>query len=796
MTLLICWLIFPAILGLLALGCGLLLERAAGIAIPGALVLPAGVAVVLVVGSFTTMTDATAELTVPLVIVLAVAGVVLSAPWRRRPDRWAVGAGLGVFAVFAAPIVLSGEATFAGYHALDDIAIWLGLTDNAMENGRSLSGLAPSGYESLLNAYLDTGYPLASFVPLGIGETLTGQDKAWLFQPYLAFMPAMLALGLYSLTSQLIQSPPVRMLVVFVASQPALLFAFSLWGGIKEVVVASMLPLAAALVATTLAAEGRWRSFLPLAAASAAVLGAMSLAAGIWLALLVVLAFGLAIQTRGEAALRESVLFLALAAVLAIPALVTAFQFIGPAGDVLTGGLELGKLQRGPLSVFQAFGIWPSGDFRLDPQVAELVYLLIVVAVLATVAGLVWAWSRRAWTFLGYVGATILGSMVLAVIGSPWMDAKAFVIASPALVLAALVGAVWFFNLSRTWGGEPRVAIAGGGLVGAAIVFGVLWSNVLAYLHVPLAPRDRLVELDRIGDRVSGQGPTLVTEDNPYAVMHFLRDAAPASTSSFRHPVRLLRDRKRLEFGDSVDTDLVVLEDVLFYRTLVRRHTPAGARPPTGYRLTWRGRYYEIWQRGPEPQPITDHLPLGDFFQPVAKPRCREVLELARSAKRGYLVAASRRPVVIAPLGQLPHSSGWQPFRQDPTVLLPRKAGWIEFDLQARSSEETDFWLKGSFQPVTKLLLDGKLVGEAREELNYAGEYHYFGQAPVSKGKHRLRLEYGGADLHPGSAARGFAVGPLTLSEADSKETIRIIRPDDARSLCGKRLDWVEALSS
>src|SRR5687767_14121794 len=110
---LVCWIVFPAILGLLALGCGLLLERAAGIALPGALLLPAGVAVVVVVGSFTTMTDATAELTAPVVIVLAIAGIALLPPWRRRPDRWAAAAAIGVFAVFAAPIVLSGEATFA-----------------------------------------------------------------------------------------------------------------------------------------------------------------------------------------------------------------------------------------------------------------------------------------------------------------------------------------------------------------------------------------------------------------------------------------------------------------------------------------------------------------------------------------------------------------------------------------------------------------------------------------------------------------------------------------------------------
>ena len=61
-----------------------------------------------------------------------------------------MAAAVGVFAVFAAPIVLSGEATFAGYIKLDDTATWFAMTDRVMEHGRSLAGLAPSTYEATL----------------------------------------------------------------------------------------------------------------------------------------------------------------------------------------------------------------------------------------------------------------------------------------------------------------------------------------------------------------------------------------------------------------------------------------------------------------------------------------------------------------------------------------------------------------------------------------------------------------------------------------------------------------------
>ena len=71
-----------------------------------------------------------------------------------------------MFAVYAAPIVLSGEPTFAGFIKLDDTATWLALTDRVMEHGRDLDGLAPSSYEATLRFNLGDGYPVGVFLPL------------------------------------------------------------------------------------------------------------------------------------------------------------------------------------------------------------------------------------------------------------------------------------------------------------------------------------------------------------------------------------------------------------------------------------------------------------------------------------------------------------------------------------------------------------------------------------------------------------------------------------------------------
>ena len=140
------WLLMPVVALAVSLGIGLLVERASGARLPGVLLAPLGMAGLVAVGQVTTTWDWSAELTVPLCAVLAVAGWVVG--WRRlrRPDPWALASAAGVFAVFAAPIVLSGSATFAGYTILGDTSIHFIGADALLEHGRDVAGLPPSSY--------------------------------------------------------------------------------------------------------------------------------------------------------------------------------------------------------------------------------------------------------------------------------------------------------------------------------------------------------------------------------------------------------------------------------------------------------------------------------------------------------------------------------------------------------------------------------------------------------------------------------------------------------------------------
>jgi hypothetical protein len=748
----------------LSFGCGRLLEAASGEKLPRALLIPTGLTVVILAAQFATLADATAELAGPLVIALAIAGLMLRPPWLDRPEPWALGGAAAVFAVFAAPIVLSGRATFAGYIKLDDTATYFAMTDRVMEHGRSLAGLAPSTYEATLATTLAIGYPTGSLMPLGLGHQLLSYDLAWLWQPYLTFLAALLALTLFSVLGRVIPSRPLRAAAAFIAAQPALLFGYALWGGIKELLGALLLALIAALLPWTLEEERRARAALPLAAACAALVCVLSLPGAVWLAP-ALLAAGIVVLRRPRPLLLKAGAFTAGLAVLAIPAYVAAVDWL-PRIGAFDKATNLGNLT-GPLSGWQLFGIWPIGDFRVHPHhYAGPAYVLIAVVIAAGVLGLWWAWARRCWELLAYIVIAGIGCAFFVSVSSPWVGGKTLAMASPAALAAAFAGCAAVLAHRR---------VVEASVVALAIAGGVLWSNVDQYHDVWLAPRGQLHELETIGRDFAGQGPALMTNYEPYGVRHFLRQLTPEGASELRRHFVYLTDGKLLDKGESADIDRIRLDGLFVYRTLVLRRGPAASRPPSVYRLVWSGREYEVWQRPEVPAlTIAEHLPLGNASQAAAVPRCADVLRLAR----------------------LPGVVSLKTARRPQSILLGNPPARGERTLTVSVPEAGDYtaWLGGDWFGLASISVDGRTVGSRREELDWPGLYTDLGSMPLSAGEHQVTIRYETGGWHPGSGATPYSFGPAALSREDARETVVTVSPEHARSLCGSRLDWIEAV--
>src|SRR5690349_6213872 len=124
---LITWLLYPLLLTVASFGQGLLARRVLRGPSP-LMLLPTGFALMLVVT--TAMVDVGLYRVAWLgIVVPAVAGFVVGLPGLRgrpRPQRdawiWPALAAVAAWALFAAPVVLSGRVTFTGFSMITDIA--------------------------------------------------------------------------------------------------------------------------------------------------------------------------------------------------------------------------------------------------------------------------------------------------------------------------------------------------------------------------------------------------------------------------------------------------------------------------------------------------------------------------------------------------------------------------------------------------------------------------------------------------------------------------------------------------
>ena len=826
------WVLFPLVLAAVGLGWGALVEWAAGERSVGVLAIPLGLAGALVVAGIFTMFSFSAPAAAPVVAAGALAG--LARAWRRTAiPPAALVAALGVLAVYGAPVILSGEATFLGYVRLDDTATWLGFIDQFFAHGRSLSTLPSSTYQLLLYTNLTTsGYPSGAFMLAGVGHWITGIDSAWIFQPYLAVCASALALCCFELLAPVVESAWLRAFAAFIAAQSALLFGYAAWGGIKELTAAFLFALGIAATARLLAAERpRARAMVPVAVAGAALIvtlgpGVVVYVGPVALVLCGVLAWRF---SRGARLFVGALVAIPLTALLALPAWPTlsaylnansAFSTVSSSTAAVTSNraTAYGNLTSA-LRAIQLGGIWIDGDFRSfpSPPPSLVNHVLIYLVFAGALFALGWTLRRRSPALALYVGVALISIVVLSLLGSvPWVMGKSLAISSPAVLLAGMTGGAILFNARRT-----TAVIAGVVLLGA-IAGGVLWSNYLQYHNVTLAPRARLSEFETISRLTAGKGPVFINEYEIYADRHFLRDAAPVEPAEYR-PVNLPTLGKAL-LTDSAwaNIDSFGVDTLAPYRSLVLRIGPTEGRPPSiyGRAPVWTGTYYQLWQQPAKPaERVISQVPFGDItadaycgmasnvtppdqplcpIAPAGVPSCATVHSLASSALAdgGELLAYERPNPIVVRGTSTQWSGGWD---ADPSsgTLTPTAGGatTTAHIVIAHPAREYQLWLGGSFIRGFVVDVDGRRVGSVANQLNPPGGYNRIGvPLKLAPGAHTITITYPNASLAPASADSDYytSLFAIALSPPDSLMHYTEVSPAHAQSLCGHSLDWVE----
>lgn len=717
------WVLAPLALALLSWGVGLLVERAAATRLEGGLVLPVGMAGSMVLLALPFGLGLGAPFAFAFVLIFAAAGAFLG---RTRlvgslPELPLALAVLAAFGLYIAPVVLTGEATFAGYTFLGDNSIHFSLIDHVVDHGSRMTGIPGGSYGEVLSRNLDTGYPLGPHFQAAILTWLLGTDVAWLWQGYIAFAVGMAVLPAASLLRSAGLGRWASAVGAFAAVSAYLPFSYALQGGVKELLIVLWVLLGAvfaAEIATGRATVRRAALFGLAAAAGFAVYSTGALPWFLAMGGLAVLAVILWSRDRAVPVLIGAGVSAVVFAVLAAPSIARALTFFSQGKRLLgsSAGADVGNLIS-KLPFWEGFGVWLSDDFRLLPSGGDLTltYGLVGVVAVLSVLGFLSAMRRRA---LG-VAIVVIASFVVWLVlpAGIYIEAKLLAVLAPALVLTAVVGCAAL--------AERGLRIEA--LLAAAILLGgILASDAMVYHGLYLAPKDRLSELESIGHRYSGRGPTMLAEFEEYG-KHFLRDADVYAPFDGYSGKALELRRPGPAYASWRDLDEMTLPFVQQFKLIVRRRSPSNSRPPASFRRVYEGDYYEVWENTGRDH-ASEHLSVGALQDPAAVPDCRDIRALARRAGSGQLVIATRPKPVFLAAELMQHPQAWT----GTSRLAANGPGELRTPFDAPAGRYR-VWVLGTFGRGADVIVDGRRVGHAKY-IQPPGQYSLAGETELGEG--------------------------------------------------------------
>jgi hypothetical protein len=785
-TFFLSWLVAPALLLVISMGCGMLVGRLAertgtprGDAFPGVLVVPVGFALCVLIASLVTNWEATAPLAGVAPVVVAIVGFVVGrqrlAGWwaGRRSVIWPFVAGFLPFGSVAAPVFFTGKVGVSGFTKITDLGHQLAFIEYLRTDGRAAVPQTTSSFDEVIKKLVD-GYPGGTQSVVASMGDLVHTSITWVYQPVLAFVAAMLGVSLYVVLARAIPSRPWRAVAAGVAAQPTILYAYTLAAGIKEISSAAAIVLIAAVFAAH--RPMGWNPLIPGAVAFACAFAIFSVTVLPWIGILFVafLVFDLLSEpaARGATALRWGAIAL-------LGAILTA-QSIGPGLDILkvtgsTGPVGLGNLAA-PVPAWSTVGPWITSDHRfpLDRYGSpDATYILIGVALVLIVLGI-----RRALIMRdrAMVALAIAGAIALAYILSEsevWVQLKAFCITAPIALALAFSGGAGLVGRKRM-----RVPLATLGLVAtAAVGIGVLYGNALQYHHTPLATPERITELQNISERFAGQGPALLPDFDEFADFT-TRDVRGSGLVDPWRGVMTYNRTATPGLQTVRDTDEYDQNFLQTFPLIIRRRDPVISRPPSNFQLFDTTRDYEVWKRVGDPREIAAHYPLKNEPKERTRRFCARVQDsvdkVGDGARIRWATPAQDITAVIASPKVIPPGWGFDPHSGD---LHTGSPGRLQQGFAIKQPGRYRVWIRGSIGRRVRISIDGKVIGTPRWRESYPGHYELLKPVTLRGRDHRLVIFRKGGDLLPGTGndASGATttLGPVILEPLDEREAMR-----------------------
>jgi hypothetical protein len=838
-------LLYPCVLALLCVGAGLLVDRVSGGFLPGVLLPVVGAATLIGVSQLTTYSVFAAPATPYLLALVALAGFAMGRGrvaaagallrdegWQRF--GWQLAAGVLAFLCALAPVLFAGRPSFSSYGVLTDSAFHMLGADFLIRHGQDYSHLdlrnSPGQY---LNDYYNTYYPSGADTFFGASALLVRVPLIWGFQPFNAFMLALCTGPAWVLVRRIGLDGWLATLATLTVTLPALVYGYELIASVKEI---SSLPLILALGALVVL-HPRWLrgpppGAIPFALVVAAGVSVLGVAFGAWALTAAVVLAAILIQevAGGDVAERDAaggdrapgaIAPSEIApdrsrtrGVLLLVATGLLVAFVAALGTwlELSGSLQIarniastnnpGNLQN-PLRTVQILGTWLVSSYKHVPAGGDLTasYALAILALAAAVLGAAYLVYRREYALAAWIALTLAVWLGLTAYGTTWADGKALMLTSPVVVLLAWAGVAALRDGARSRPGLRPLLAPAALLLALTLAGGVAASDALQYHGSNLAPTARYEELASIDSRFAGRGPALFVDYDEYS-LYELRDL-DVGGPGFMYPPPTVAQTE----GQPANLDQVPPGALRSYPLIVTRRDPAASRPPAAYRLLWQGAYYEVWGRRPGAAAALAHVglsstpPGGLVSGPKGAPtsglaaQCSRVQRVARLAEShgAQLIGASPPEIVRIDVARASHPA-WRgsrlgllmsgPGRLTAAFVLPRAGVW-------------DLWLQGEIMPAVTVSVDGRQLSSISGQLTgVATDPDTMAPLPVqlSAGSHRVTItRRSGNPLAPGAGGSAILDSIfLTPIGSGARATLRVTPATQWRSLCGRRLEWIE----
>jgi hypothetical protein len=434
----------------------------------------------------------------------------------------------------------------------------------------------------------------------------------------------------------------------------------------------------------------------------------------------------------------------------------------------------------GPLPGWEGFGFWNNPDYRLPASPAFTAGMWIAFIFILVLFGTWWFCRRGRWMLpLAAAGAMVIWRVSMHS-QSPYVVAKALVIASPLLVALALLPLLEMIpdRLPRPWPGRERLTAAGRSLVTAVpgqpfswglaaalvvvlfVVVGV--SDVRALRASPVGSTYHAEQLRELSPLVDDK-PTLFLGDDDFIKWEL--PGVPVATPVFGGEETMIRPEKGWTRGEPLDFDTVTAATLNEYEYVITTNDHAGSEPPPQMHLVKETSDYQLWQRTGEVRERSI-LPEGEGAGAVldcSSPEGRKIVAA------GGVAAVRPAPVVV----------------EDTTPLDPAQSITVELPLSPG-----EWVLESSYSGRLPTKVTGPGIDATLEpNLDRPGPRFPIGKIKVD-GKEAVPLTFTVTDPF---FARQMAVASLGHITATSTTPERVVPIAKA---CGKYVDWYRSAPS